>query len=642
MRYGLPRLKRWLLLGLVLASLLGLSVMLTSESTFSVLLSVALGVWVVLSLAVLLRRFWRWLTYRIGMRLFLSYLLIGVSPLLLGSALVAFCCYVAMGQYTSVRYGSETRVLAQELGSFANSVLDIAALDGDTEAIAFLRETEENPESPFQQVLWLVRFGSVEHRSAGAEDLEFPAWLESSREATVVRDGSSAFLLAGESRPEQNRVVVGLIPLNANSAQALNSSSWYDVYFFPISDTVDAEPDTEDGVNLGITVMDPEGTQPRVHFDEGSVKIEDVFADRSSEESASWLDSALIYWFRVVPDVRDLATGEVIEGRNFATLLRTSPKAVWNDFTASGYELAEALQIAFFIVVGFFSAIYLSAVAIAAIMIFSITRSTTRLTHGAKAVGDGNLGHRIPVSRRDQLGDLALSFNQMTESVQSMLSEVAEKERLAGELELAREIQESLLPKSRLRHGPIEINATFRPAAEVGGDYWDVFPLDEDRIVLTIGDVAGHGLPTGLLMAMLKSSVASLVHEGYRGEVLVRRLNEVLQEQGQQRMMATLMIAEIDLAGNVVKVTNAGHPPAYLLLPDGTQRELASGALPLGGMHGDPATGTFPLKIGASIVFYSDGLVEASGNDGEPFGYDALAATLKSHRELTGGELQTE
>jgi len=134
-------------------------------------------------------------------------------------------------------------------------------------------------------------------------------------------------------------------------------------------------------------------------------------------------------------------------------------------------------------------------------MILSITRSVKRLSAGALEVERGNLDHRVPVKRRDQLGDLGRSFNHMTGSVQSMLDDVAEKERLAQELELAREIQESLLPARHLDLGRLTVRATFQPAAEVGGDYFDVFPISEDRLVVAIGDVAGHGLSTGLLMA---------------------------------------------------------------------------------------------------------------------------------------------
>ena len=181
-------------------------------------------------------------------------------------------------------------------------------------------------------------------------------------------------------------------------------------------------------------------------------------------------------------------------------------------------------------------------------MILSITRSTSRLTAGARAVDRGDLDYRVPVKRHDQLGDLARSFNHMTDSVQSMLADVAEKERLARELELAREIQESLLPARYLEVGPVSVQATFQPATEVGGDYFDVFPISEDRLVVTIGDVAGHGLSTGLLMASLKSSVAALVYEGYEGTDLIEKVNHLLMEHGQMGTMATLAVVEIELA----------------------------------------------------------------------------------------------
>ena len=251
----------------------------------------------------------------------------------------------------------------------------------------------------------------------------------------------------------------------------------------------------------------------------------------------------------------------------------------------------------------------------------------------------GNLDYRIPVKRNDQLGDLGRSFNHMTESVQSMLADVAEKERLAKELELAREIQESLLPEKYLEFGPVSVRATFQPAAEVGGDYFDIFSMADDRLVVAVGDVAGHGLSTGLLMASLKSSVAALVFEGYSGADLIERANRLLMEHGQARTMVTLSVIEIDPIEGRVRVANAGHPPVYLIPREGAPEELMLSSIPLGSPLCRPALLERAFPAGSRIVLYSDGLVEAVSAAGEPFGYERLEETLEGHRDRDAGSL---
>ena len=185
----------------------------------------------------------------------------------------------------------------------------------------------------------------------------------------------------------------------------------------------------------------------------------------------------------------------------------------------------------------------------------------------------------------------------------------------------------------------MSLRAEFRPAHEVGGDYFDVFPIAADRLVVTIGDVAGHGLHTGLLMAALKSSVAALVQEGYRGRELLVKVGHLLQRQGQSRVMVTMAVVEIDLAREVVRVSNAGHPPPFLISPDGVVSELLAGALPLGGPFCLPAAIEVGFAPGSRLVAYTDGLVEAADGEGEPFGYAALASLLEGAARLDGPDL---
>jgi sigma-B regulation protein RsbU (phosphoserine phosphatase) len=316
--------------------------------------------------------------------------------------------------------------------------------------------------------------------------------------------------------------------------------------------------------------------------------------------------------------------------------------AAWRDFTSSKYEAGSGFLVALRVLGAFCAVLYGIAVALAAAQILTITRSTARLTRGAREIARGNLDHRIPVKRRDQLGDLAVSFNTMSESVKTMLAQVAEKEHLARELELAREIQEGLLPPANTRHGELSVFAHFRPAAEVGGDYFDVIPVAPGRLVVAVGDVAGHGVSTGLLMAMVKSAVATLVREGRSGVDLLERVNSLLLDNPRRHRTATLLLVEIDTrsAAGTLRLTSAGHPPAFVVAGDGTVAEAMQSALPLGHPWPDPPRETaLPFPAGSRLVLYSDGLVEAQSAAGEAFGYTGLDASLRRHAGLSAGEL---
>jgi sigma-B regulation protein RsbU (phosphoserine phosphatase) len=332
--------------------------------------------------------------------------------------------------------------------------------------------------------------------------------------------------------------------------------------------------------------------------------------------------------------------GTVDSGRHLVVLIKVRVAGAFDDFFGSPKSLgAEATT--FFRVLGIvFGSIYLVAVGFAALIILAVTRATARLTRGARTVARGDLDHRIPVKKRDQLGELAVSFNAMTESVKTMLVQVAEKERMAREMELAREIQESLLPPSELSAGPLSVWAHFRPATEVGGDYFDLFPLASGRLVVAVGDVAGHGLHTGLLMAMVKAAVATLVQEGHSGRALLERLNRLLLGQPVRHRMVSLSLAEVDASRAEVEITSAGHPPGMLLAAGGEVEELLLSSLPLGHRWPEPPPSrSRGFGPGSRLLLYSDGLVEARDAEGEPFGYETLREVLRTHGEAPAATL---
>ncbi len=571
----------------------------------------------------------RRLVYRVGVRLFLSYLLISVPAFLFFAILSHFVLLILMGQYASAQLLNEMEHLGNEIARSGRDAVRAHAEGGLPAAATVLGRAVHETSLPLPRVLWLARFGDDELRSRGAELLPMPRWLEDELALGVVFSDGAPYLMAGQELP--TGTFAGLIPLDEATAASLNTELWFDVCFWPVVNESDEGEDNSEG---------PFGDRSLWFLKVGpdSAPVVRVWGEWEPP-GEGLLHETQVYWFRATVDGHDLETGKVIKDRVVLSYLRTSPAAVWEHFTLSEYQLGSFLVLWIGIMAAVMIVVYGLAVAVATKMIVSITRSTARLTRGAKAIEQGRLDHRVPVRQRDQLGDLALAFNRMTESVQGMLAQVAEKERLAHELELAREIQESLLPECYLDHGGLCLRAVFRPAEEVGGDYFDVFPLGDDSFFLAVGDVAGHGLHTGLLMAALKSSVAALIHEGYTGAELLLRVNQELRRQGRDRNMATMAFIEFDLVNHLVRVTNAGHPPPYLMAPDQAPVELLAGALPLGTVLCQPAVVEHTFVPGSRLVVYTDGLVEGLDQQGNPFGFEALTQVLRTLPDVGGADL---
>ena len=593
--------------------------------------------WLAATACVLAWRIWRWMTYRVGVRLFISYLLLGVLPFVFFTAFAAVGLYILAGQYTSVRFGSEMRRVRWNLAEDCNTVLRVLERAGPEAAAERLREMADDPPEPLPRVAWQARFGDEFLALNGGESLPEITWIAGEERHLMVQHGADAFALVASSSVSGDRVVA-LIPLDDATAAAISDAWWFEAALFSVHNgQIEGRESDDEG---GDGVYAEASSDGSIHFTlDGETWSGGEIWPAWPATDGGFLSRPLIVWFRVAVDLVDIDSGATLEDSTLLALLRTSPAAVWNDFTLSRYELGTHIWA---VLVGlglFFLAGYTLALTVSVALILSITRSVKRLSAGARQVERGNLDYRVPVKRHDELADLARSFNHMTGSVQSMLADVAEKERLAQELELARQIQESLLPSRYIEFGKFSIHTSFQPAAEVGGDYFDVFSMSDRRLVLAVGDVAGHGLSTGLLMASLKSSVAALVHEGYSGSELIEKANHLLVEHSQKLTMVTLTVVEIDPVEGSFLLANAGHPPAFLLTSDGGVEELMAGSIPMGSRLCRPVSleGGFPP--GSRLVLYSDGLVEAASTDGTPFGYERLAQLLRETSGLSGTAL---
>jgi serine phosphatase RsbU (regulator of sigma subunit) len=201
-----------------------------------------------------------------------------------------------------------------------------------------------------------------------------------------------------------------------------------------------------------------------------------------------------------------------------------------------------------------------------------------------------------------------------------VLLEVADRLSLKNDLEIARQIQQAMLPRGAFQAIGLEAFGMTRPANTVGGDFYDILPLPDGRVLLALGDVAGKGSPAALLMALLMAMLRTLVDEGLQGPALIQRLNIQIVKHAPGSRFITLFLAALDPATGELRYVNAGQNPPLLRRASGSYERLSDGGMALGLF--DAATyveGRTQMQAGDVIVMYSDGITEAEDGHGQPF-----------------------
>ena len=235
----------------------------------------------------------------------------------------------------------------------------------------------------------------------------------------------------------------------------------------------------------------------------------------------------------------------------------------------------------------------------------------------------------------------------MTGSIETLLLTAAEKKRLEEELRIARQIQMSLLPRGNLDIPGLGITALCVPAREVGGDYYDFFPLGPGRLGVLIADVAGKGTSAALYMAELKGLIMALSQTYQSPRQLLIEANRILSDNLDTRSFITMTYAVIDLVSGVMTYARAGHTPLIYMAGPASGREPAAQVLiPSGmvlGLRIDGAMEKFnelleekeiSLQRGDVMVFYTDGITEAMNADNDLFGDSRLSRIVEEHGHL--------
>jgi sigma-B regulation protein RsbU (phosphoserine phosphatase) len=286
----------------------------------------------------------------------------------------------------------------------------------------------------------------------------------------------------------------------------------------------------------------------------------------------------------------------------------------------------------------------------------TVTGAVAQLYNATEHINRGNFSHRISVKSHDQLATLANSFNSMTESIENLIEEQKEKQRLQNELTIAQEVQEQLYPQHISQLASLEVYGFCRPARTVSGDYYDFLTLNSDKLILAVGDVSGKGISAALLMATIHSAVRAYSLEGtpslrepvgagaslllpptsngseLSSGAMLSQLNHQLYQSTPAEKYATLFLGLYDGLERKLTYSNGGHLPPIILGEDGSVRRLEQGGTVIGLFDNRCyEESTVAMRRGEIFLAFSDGVTEPENDFGE-FGEQRLIDLVWEHR----------
>ncbi len=294
--------------------------------------------------------------------------------------------------------------------------------------------------------------------------------------------------------------------------------------------------------------------------------------------------------------------------------VETALSELVREFWSSGNEFNKVILLALLSLAILLLLIEAFAVFLGMRIATGITSAVRTLHQGTVRLARGDLDTHIEVPNEDEFGDLAASFNEMTEAVKLGREQAIARERLERELRTAREIQERLLPHAMPDLPGWEITGVSVPSLQVGGDYFDFLALPDGRLGLAIADVSGKGIPAALLMANLQALLQGQVIHLAEVAAVVAHMNDLLTRSTDIGRFATFFYGALDSATGNFTSTNAGHNPPLLLRADGRLEELKDGGLLIGMLEGQAyRQQTVTIDPGDLLVLFSDGITEAEG-----------------------------
>jgi phosphoserine phosphatase RsbU/P len=658
-------------LAMVACYLMGLDAVLFGLQKFFALLKISygdsLGGWVgfldfVVTILFAILAF-RWLKarmlWRLRNRLIVTYVFIGFIPLLLLVSLALGSFYLFAGQFATFIV---TTGLNSELSSLsaANSAIAhrLAAeseghASGWDVSLSTLRQADKLW-ADRQICVWLNGKLALNSSPSGiaAAAPEFSPYVKSQFRG-VVRDHDKLFLRVLDAVPvkEGNLTVVSSEPFSQllqNLAASLGEITLYEGLSLNKVDRTDPGP------VRGTQIL--AGDNKKVVLDTSKAKLMSTWGAIPSPTTV--LDRSVVFPTSI--PVTDWGKGE--NANPVAITVQTRISKLYERLFAAQGAFAPTVEVFLLFAVIVFAIIELIAIWIGTELTRTVTGAVAQLYDGTMHINQGDFSHRIAVKSSDQVATLATSFNSMTASIQRLIEEQKQKQRLENELTIAKEVQEQLFPHESVQLASLEVHGFFRPARTVSGDYYDFLTLDSDRLVLALGDISGKGISAALLMATIHSAVRAYSLQDIpilrepatvgatvgSGAViaapnraldvspgaLLQLLNHQLYESTPPEKYATLFLGIYNGAERKFTYSNGGHLPPIIMSQDGSIRRLECGGTVVGLF--DQASyeeESVELRRGEIFLAYTDGVTEPENEFGE-FGEQRLIDLVRENRDL--------
>ena len=626
---------------------------------------------------VLLLLLYRWLRrnlmWRLRNRLVVTYIFIGVIPILLLLAMGAITGYLFAGQFATYVVSEDISEELQRLEA-GNAMLatEIAARAEDTRVTAddIVKAAHERlrVEFPGQTVtVWMGKKSFSIPAEPTSAPIEIPEYARKTPwfRSLILGDDNRIYLRAVNTQTSRNGIPVSVITSVPMSPELLN-------LIVKESCLVTVQPpDVEQGgVKSGATQESPnkpDGVQFRLGGQKDSSVVTLQGATNASGRVSAgtvapkqnWLDKELT--FGTALQLKIWRTGDIKTG---LLVVQTRPSTLYQRLFRTLGDFSGIILSALIAIGILFTLIELVALIIGVRLTRTMTASVANLYDATQHIETGQLAHRIHVSREDQLAALERSFNSMTESLQKLIVEQKEKQRIESELAIAQEVQALLFPRDISSLEGFEVHGICRPARTVSGDYYDFLPVGPHQLGLAVGDISGKGISAALLMATvhafvraytLVESVPALqavgAGHGDGANALIRMsapgsasdlppgtllamLNHQLYRSTPSEKYATMFLGFYDTHTRQLKYSNAGHLPPLIIGQDGSVRQLDTGGLVVG-LFGDVtySDDSVEMNPGDILVAYSDGITEPENEFGE-FGEERLIALVHENRHL--------
>jgi serine phosphatase RsbU (regulator of sigma subunit)/anti-sigma regulatory factor (Ser/Thr protein kinase)/transposase len=281
-----------------------------------------------------------------------------------------------------------------------------------------------------------------------------------------------------------------------------------------------------------------------------------------------------------------------------------------------------------------------------ALLIGIFVKPIQALSDTVRAIGEGQMLTDIGTSGNEEIDDIARAFNEVTAKFRAAQGNLMEQERIQREMQVAQEIQQTLLPRSVPTLEGFELGYLYRAAKEVGGDYFDFISVDDRTVGVVVADVSGKGVPGSLVMTMIRTALRMEARGNRSASDVMSKMNSFVTEDMRKGMFVTMFYVVLDSVNRAVSYASAGHNP--MILYRGGQNAtyfLKPKGIPVGINAPDQdlfrktiSVEKLTLRQDDMLVIYTDGITEAMNPSREQFGEARLLAAIKRHGHLTASE----